>query len=321
MCRKALLFLALLVLLAGCGPASAPTVVPTATPLPPTATATPSPTATPTPTPTPVPDTWTRPADGMVMVRVRAGIYPIGSTEPEINTAYAQCQERYQAGQCNRVWFEDELPHHTLSLEMFWIDRTEVTFGQYQACVEAGVCTASSAAGNPDLNGPQQPVVGVAWRDAQAYCAWVGARLPTEAEWEAAAGGPQGFLYPWGDSFDGSQANSCDAGCPNAWSDPDYDDGYARTAPVGAYPSAASWCGALDLAGNVWEWTSSLVWPYPYQADDGREDPQAAGDRIMRGGSWYDYPWYMRSTERIGTVPTWTYDFVGFRCAVSSVSP
>jgi formylglycine-generating enzyme required for sulfatase activity len=145
--------------------------------------------------------------------------------------------------------------------------------------------------------------------------------LPTEAEWEYAARGPSGWVFPWGDSFDGSRLNYCDGDCQYNWKDTAYRDGYATTAPVGSYPAGASWVGALDLAGNVWEWTSSIyAYPYPYRAGDGRENPaDLTGKRTLRGGSWN---WIAADTRGMSRddyaensqVQYASSDWYGFRC-------
>ena len=109
------------------------------------------------------------------------------------------------------------------------------------------------------LNGVEDhPVVLVSWTDADAYCSWAGGTLPSEAQWEYAARGPDNLLYPWGKLFAvaGSHANFCDQNCPLDWKEEGIDDGFAQTAPVGSYEDGASWVGALDLAGNVWEWVN-----------------------------------------------------------------
>ncbi|MBN1813657.1 MAG: SUMF1/EgtB/PvdO family nonheme iron enzyme [Anaerolineae bacterium] len=274
----------------------------------PTATNTPPP-----PTSTPVPIvTRVREKDESVMVHVPAGEFLMGSTNADGEVS------------------DTEKPQHTVYLESFWIDRTEVTNAQYRKCVESGVCRAPTTCdwGDPTYNDGSKvdhPVACVDWNDAQSYCQWAGARLPTEAEWEKAARGTDGRLYPWGDDFDCHKGNFDDGkqlgdhvvpGGPNC-------DGYLWTAPVGSFLSGASPYGALDMAGNVWEWTSSLFWSYPYDATDGREDPAADARRVQRGGWWPDSDGSldMRVALRLFATPTYTWDLVGFRCALSDAEP
>jgi formylglycine-generating enzyme required for sulfatase activity len=121
-----------------------------------------------------------------------------------------------------------------------------VTNAQYVRCVEAGACQKSALADDARFNGANYPVVGVVWQNAADYCRWAGGRLPSEAEWEYAARGPEGRLYPWGDTFDGSKVSSTG----NA-------DGCEYTAPVGSFLAGASWVGALDMAGNAYEWANN----------------------------------------------------------------
>jgi formylglycine-generating enzyme required for sulfatase activity len=258
------------------------------------------PTETPTRAPTPTPaDTWVRPADGMVMVYVPAGEFEMGK------------KETY-----------DERPVHTVALDAFWIDRTEVTNAQYALCVADGVCDEAGFANDADFNGDDYPVVGVSWYDANTYCSWVDARLPTEAEWEYAARGEQRYVYPWGDEFDCSLGNFDDetqrddylvpggVGC----------DGYERTAPVGSFPTGASWCGALDLAGNVWEWVADWYDRDYYERSPTQNPlgPEEGDGKVLRGGSWNDVPYYLRSANRFRNPPDGSYGGVGFRCARGS---
>ncbi|MCE7945907.1 MAG: hypothetical protein DYG88_00595 [Chloroflexi bacterium CFX4] len=191
---------------------------------------------------------------------------------------------------------------HEVCLEAFGIDKDEVTNAQYQRFVEEGSYTrrefwtemgwqwriANNIGAPQDYDGfsaPSQPHVGIAWHEAYAYAQWCGVCLPTEAEWEYAARGSEGLIYPWGNTFDGSRLNFCDKNCPISWADTTADDGYQNTAPVGSYPEGRSWVGALDMSGNVWEWTSSLYMLYPYTADDGREAAEETSRRSLRGGS------------------------------------
>ena len=269
-------------------------------------------------TPTPgAPEVWTRPVDGMEMVYVPAGEFQMGSTDEQVDQAWKTCKEFHP--DCKRELFEDEQPAHTVALDGFWLDRTEVTNEQYRVCVEAGVCDPSEYE-DTKLNDENQPMVGVDWYDAEDYCQWAGARLPTEAEWEYAARGPEGRAYPWGDTFDGTKLNFCDKNCPRdpAATDKSVDDGHKYTAPVGSYPDGASWCGALDMAGNLWEWVADWLGPYPAGPQVNPTGPASGGSRVRRGGSWINYSYFVRSATR----SYWDHDYGkvhnGFRCARSS---
>lgn len=310
-----------LLLLAACAsptPTATP-VPPTPTPIPPTATPVP-PTPTPLPpTPTPAPslgDVRTRSADGMEMVYVPAGEFQMGSTEEEVEKAVELCNT--YRGDCDPRNFEVELPAHAVSLDGFWMDRTEVTNDQFRKCVEAGVCDTPSSWYGDQLSKPDQPVVYVSWSQAQAYCEWAGVRLPTEAEWEYAARGPEGRRFPWGDTFDATLLNYCDVTCGTFHPDSAGDDGYAFPAPVGSYPKGASWCGALDMAGNVWEWVGDWYREYPSEPQVNPSGSTSAEWHVARGGSWYDTRAHARSTTRLIAPQTEIDDSLGFRCASSS---
>lgn len=211
------------------------------------------------------------------------------------------------------------MPQHQVYLDGFYIDAYQVTNARYRECIEAGACTTpahASSYGNPQYD--DHPVTFVTWYDAQTYCQWAGKRLPTEAEWEKAARGTDGQTYPWGDEWDSSRLNYCDANCSAPWGDEAFDDGYAHTSPVGAYsPQGDSPYGVVDMAGNVWEWTNSLYKPYPYDALDGREELETVGSRVQRGGSFdMVYPLTLAQCAlRVMNAPdSWAND-VGFRCA------
>jgi formylglycine-generating enzyme required for sulfatase activity len=158
----------------------------------------------------------------------------------------------------------------------------------------------------------------VDWNQAQAYCAWIGGRLPTEAEWEfAARGGLEGKQYPWGDAFDGSLANFCDTNCEYSHADKSVNDGYAETAPVGSYMSNGY--GLYDMAGNVWEWVSDWYGSgyYGVSPVSNPTGPETGEYRVLRGGSWLFNAYYLRVAYRFYNDPSLRNDHIGFRCAFS----
>jgi formylglycine-generating enzyme required for sulfatase activity len=202
----------------------------------------------------------------------------------------------------------DEAPAHEVVVAPFDIDAVPVTNGQYaQFAAATGRPMPPSAA---DGRRAAFPVTDVAWADAREYAAWAGKRLPTEAEWETAATWFVDGLkwrWPWGDAFSPDRLNSDTAA--RSW--------VGGPTPVGMYPDGASRYGVLDLVGNVWEWTSSLLRPYPYDPADGREDPADPGLRVVRGGSWRSTsPDFVTGTKRDAFLlrPSLGGN-VGFRCA------
>jgi formylglycine-generating enzyme required for sulfatase activity len=279
-------------------------------------------------------DSWTRRADGMVMVYVPAGEFEMGSNDDGLDYALELCGTIRD--DCERRWFEDEHPAHAVILDPYWVDETEVTNDRFVLFlnergnqVERGApwldlededCLIEREGDEfrPKSGYGDHPAVEVSWYGARAYCEWAGARLPTEAEWEYAARGPEGLPFPWGDEFDGDLLNYCDASCEQGWGHVDYNDGHARTAPVRSYAGGASWCGALDMAGNVWEWVADW-YDEEYYARSPSVDPKgpSSGDvRAARGGSWYYVPVSMRGAYRHAFNPTETDGFTGFRCVI-----
>lgn len=199
----------------------------------------------------------------------------------------------------------------------FWLDETEVSNAQFATFLNSAGSNPAGAQnwlnlaedgallalqGTRYLPRPgyeDHPLVQVSWYGAAAYCAWAGGQLPTTAQWQWAARGANEGPFPWGDTVDGSQLNFCDANCPILpGREADLDDGFARTAPVGSYPAGASWAGALDMAGNVWEWVAD-------GSDPGRE---------MLGGSWASPLRQSTITSLETRPPEQQYPFVGFRC-------
>jgi formylglycine-generating enzyme required for sulfatase activity len=216
--------------------------------------------------------------------------------------------------------FSDEKPEHLVYLDAYWIYQTEVTNRQYIQCIQAEGCKLSVWGEKPD---DDYPVTQVLPRDGRNYCKWAGGRLPTEAEWEKAARGTDGRKYPWGNEpITGERANFCDVNCDEEWGNPDInqDDGYARTAPVGSYPAGASPYGALDMAGNVWEWVSDSYAPDYYSNSPYRNPKGPQGDdyiELTRGGSWLSRTSF-RITNRFsldGAVfDEIMFETFGFRC-------
>lgn len=204
---------------------------------------------------------------------------------------------------------------HTVSVNAFYMDVYEVTNAQYEACVTLGECEPPhydrtdfrpSYFGNPEFE--NYPVVYVNWHMAKTFCEWRGARLPTEAEWEKAARGTDGRAYPWGKGISCDHANY--DGDPASASFCTGD-----TSEVGKYERGKSPYGMHDMAGNVFEWVSSLYQPYPYDASDGREDPTRGGSRVIRGGAWSEGPDDQRVFYRSWVGPDLSETAIGFRCA------
>lgn len=213
----------------------------------------------------------------------------------------------------------DEQPLHRVCLSAFWIDRYEVSNGQYRECIEAGDCTTPEGF-DEGAEFDNYPVVSVSWQQAQDYAEWRGGRLPTEAEWEYAARGPDALEYPWGNTWQGWQTNFCDRLCTDDQRDDSVDDGFEFSAPVDSYPEGVSWVGAYNLSGNVWEWVSDRHLP-DYYASLGEEtqDPQGPRDgtsRVFRGGSWIDTEYEARSAYRSADSPDVRYGTLGFRVVV-----
>ena len=226
------------------------------------------------------------------------------------------------------IGHDDEKPVHTAYLDAFYIDRHEVTNAQYGACVDAGVCdppgSAVSYSGNLYYYTSlydNYPVVHVSWYDAQTYCTWAGKKLPTEAQWEKAARGTDGRIYPWGNEWDGDRLNYCDANCPFNYKDTNSDDEFEDKAPVGSYsPEGDSPYGVSDMAGNVWEWVADWYDADYYGAGEARnpQGPASGEYKVLHGSSWDTTRDNVRCAYRYRYNPDYEADNVGFRCAKSS---
>jgi formylglycine-generating enzyme required for sulfatase activity len=206
---------------------------------------------------------------------------------------------------------DNEKPQHRVYLDAFWIDRTEVTNGMYKRCVSDRKCSAPPSSvyglrgayyGNSIYE--NYPVVNVSWNDANAYCGWAGRKLPSEAQWEKAARGPDGRLYPWGNTFPtGSLLNY------------NFNEGFLM--PVGSYLGGESPYGALDMAGNVFEWVGDYYSSGTYSSSPASNPtgPTSGTNRVLRGGSWNFNSKYVRAAFRHWYNPLSAGYDVGFRCA------
>jgi formylglycine-generating enzyme required for sulfatase activity len=242
-------------------------------------TPTPQSTKTPIPKPTLIVGETMIGIDGMTLLAVPAGEFTMGDSDTGI----------YQ-----------------VDLSAFWIDQTEVTNAMYAKCMKTGKCDSPSNIEDfRNSSYANYPVAYVDWNMANAYCSWANRRLPTEAEWEKAARGTDGRTYPWGEGIDCGKANFSFV-CTTY-----------NTSPVKSYTSGISPYGAYDMAGNVWEWVSSLYKPYPYDANDGRENMSSSDGRVLRGGAFSGSTSGVRSAIRLWLGPSKTNGDFGFRCARS----
>ncbi|MGA7193840.1 MAG: SUMF1/EgtB/PvdO family nonheme iron enzyme [Anaerolineales bacterium] len=211
----------------------------------------------------------------------------------------------------------DEQPVHIVYLDAFYIDKYEVTNALYKTCVDANACAFPKFINSNlqttyygDARYDQYPVIGVTWDMAQSYCAWRGGRLLTEAEWEKAARGTDGRIYPWGNNIDSSRANYNNSNDPNYAGD---------TSPVSAYPSSVSPYGVFDMAGNVWEWVADLYDANYYASLTlpiaNPLGPTTGLYHVVKGGSWDSSEFSLRSAGRGFYDPSNANIYIGFRCA------
>ncbi len=254
-------------------------------------------------------EAMTSPKDGMITLYVPAGEFTMGSTEDDSMAK------------------DHEFPQHQVYLDAFWIDQTEVTNAMFSNFLnEVGNQNEDGSAwintiGHystirqeetlwiPEDGYENHPVANITWYAAEAYCEWAGRRLPTEAEWEKAARGTDGNIYPWGNDEPTCEITNYDYYC---W--------VRHSKPVGSYPNGQSPYGALDMSGNAWE----MVADY-YAADYYMNSPQSnptgptTGDsRVVRGGSFHIHEYDVRTTRRSKVLPTGSGAAVGFRCALSA---
>lgn len=252
------------------------------------------------------------------MILVRAARFNMGSTPLDVTKASLLCRHQRPAGlldPCPLALFADEQPRHSVTLSGFWLDRMEVTVADYERCVKLRRCApVGYDEGATRFDRPNLPVSLVSFSDAQNYCRYAGKRLPTEAEFELAARGLRGRVFPWGDLYHPSVANHGRAGVDRT----DDRDGFSELSPVGSFPSGRTPSGFLDLAGNVAEWVFDRYGPYERQPVSNPRGPSqsvSGNVRSVRGGHYQSPPSFLRSAARMHFEASIARPYIGFRCA------
>jgi sulfatase modifying factor 1 len=250
----------------------------------------------------PVLDDGSEGIDTEEMVLIPAGEFLMGSSEEDVKQFLIDFIYRRPSR------FADEQPQHTVYLDAFYIDKYEITNAQYKRFLDETGHTPPLYWNNDLYNKPDQAVMAVNWEDAAAYARWAGKRLPTEAEWEKAARGADGRIWPWGNQWDPTMLNANDVGAV---------DGYVYTAPVGSYPQGVSPYGIHDMAGNIWEWTADWYDKdyYKHSPKANPTGPASGENHVARGGSWAINLDFTRCASRFGLTPGSL--LTGIRCAKS----
>jgi len=253
------------------------------------------------------------------MVAIPAGRFKMGLSFDQVTQMLEMCTRVDK--DCSRWWFKDEFPGHFVRLHRYWIDVHEVTNAKYLEFVNAtghrpaldDTCETDACRQGNLWKGKSflkrirnQPVTQVNWYDAVAYCTWRNKRLPTEAEWEKAARGPGGNLYPWGNKQPPGKATY-----RRKWR------GVFTMTDVGSYPNGASIYGVHDMAGNVWEWVADWYERnyYKKKINTNPKGPKTGKFRGVRGGSWVNYEDTLHSAFRRWSRPEVRFNDTGFRCA------
>ena len=241
--------------------------------------------------------------DGMILIP--QGAFEMGSQKSlrELNPVSIFQADRHMLG--------PEDPAHEVILDAYYIDLYEVSNADYKKYIEAtGFKTMPRYWDDSNLNQPNQPVVGVTWKEARAFCQWNNKRLPTEAEWEKAARGKRPTKYPWGNEApDKTRLN--------------FSSHVGKTTPVGSYPTGKSDYGVFNLSGNVAEWVKDWHFPeyYLFSPKENPPGPEKGHYKIIRGGNWKNNAEDVRLTYRNATVPKARSKTIGFRCAASVPQP
>ena len=272
--------------------------------------------------------------DGAAMVYVPAGYFLRGTTRAEAEKLSGPFGDLFGV----------ETPQRSVYLSAYYIDKFEVTNRQYGVFLEvlrSGDVRIPHPNTSPDkdytptywrdsrLNGPDHPVTAVDWYDANAYCLWAGKELPTEAQWEKAARGPDGFAYPWGDTWEKGYSNNVELALGDPVEDDrqwllllgnlDLDAMSVFTLPVGSFPAGASPYGAHDMGGNLWEWVRDRYIKDYYQNAPSHDPPgptQPSPYRVLRGGCWSSHRANIRAAYRNYDLPEDRHLEIGFRCVL-----
>jgi len=233
------------------------------------------------------------------MVLISEGPFIMGSSKEDIEWVVRTFHS------ASREWYQDETPAQEIYLNNYYIDKVEVTNAKYKKYMKSTSKPAPKFWDNPRFNKPDQPVVGVHFEEAMEYCLWIGKRLPNEAEWEKAARGEDSRKFPWGNEPDPTLANVRGL-----------KDQHRYTSSTGNYPSGKSPYGVMDMAGNVWEWTSGWYLPYPNSKHTNEMFGQTL--KVVRGGSWNSNMDLARTAIRGKALPKQRQNYIGFRCVMQS---
>ena len=247
--------------------------------------------------------------DGMKLMYVPAGEFQMGLTGDQYWNAVISAGKHCSQSDCEK-FFSGAKPAHTVYLDAFWIDQTDITNSMYARCAgckpPSSLFSKTRTSYYKNSQYADYPVVYVTWSQADTYCKWAGRRLPTEAQWEKAARGTDGRTFPWGEGIDENVAN--------------YADNEKDTTRVDNYQRGASPYGALDMTGNVWQWVadwydSSYYANSPYKNPTG---PASGTTRVIRGSSYEILDILAATTVRLaGDKGSSPLDSIGFRCAMS----
>lgn len=231
--------------------------------------------------------------DALDMALVPAGCFTMGSTALQLTEAMDSCERFFGNGKCQVDFGQSETPPHEVCFDHpFWIGETEVTNRLYGS--------SSSTDMEAMYRGPSWPRETVTWHEASQFCMAHNARLPTEAEWEFAARGPDRLIYPWGAEFDPERLIS----------------GRLSPADVSSIPAGVSWIGAFDMSGGVAEWVADWYAPYTEANTTNPQGPADGQQRVLRGGSWFSFASFLvRTSHRESASPGTANSTIGFRCA------